>query len=58
MSRNWSFCVIVPAFVEESQIGRVIETMPAHVNKIKEVVRVRHEGSEEANLPSQWQPHE
>ncbi len=34
MYRDKSVCVVVPAYNEETQVGRVIETMPAFVDKI------------------------
>jgi glycosyltransferase involved in cell wall biosynthesis len=34
MYRDKSVCAVVPAFNEETQIGRVIETMPAFVDRI------------------------
>ena len=34
MFKKKSICVVVPAYKEETQIGRVIETMPDYVDKI------------------------
>ena len=34
MYRNKSICVVVPAYNEETQISRVIETMPDYVDQI------------------------
>lgn len=34
MYKNRTLCVVVPAFNEETQIGRVIETMPDYVDRI------------------------
>jgi len=34
MYRDKSICVVVPAYNEETQIGRVIETMPSYVDKL------------------------
>ena len=34
MYNNKSICVVVPAYKEETQIGRVIETMPDYVDNI------------------------
>ncbi len=34
MYRDKSVCVVVPAYNEETQIGRVIETMPGFVDKV------------------------
>ena len=34
MVKNKSICVVVPAYNEETQIGKVIDTMPAYVDRI------------------------
>ena len=34
MYKNKSICAVVPAYNEETQVGRVIETMPDYVDKI------------------------
>ena len=34
MYNNKSICVVVPAFNEETQIGKVIDTMPAYIDRI------------------------
>lgn len=34
MYKDKSICVVVPAYNEETQIGRVIETMPSYVDKL------------------------
>ena len=34
MYKNKRVCVVVPAYNEETQIGKVIETMPAYIDKI------------------------
>ena len=34
MYKNKTICVVIPAYNEETQIGRVIETMPAYVDKM------------------------
>ncbi|MGE0086990.1 MAG: glycosyltransferase family 2 protein, partial [Desulfococcaceae bacterium] len=34
MYKNKSVCAVVPAHNEETQIGRVIETMPEYIDKI------------------------
>ena len=34
MYQDKSICVVVPAYNEETQIRRVIETMPSYVDKI------------------------
>ncbi|NNL41868.1 MAG: glycosyltransferase, partial [Desulfobacterales bacterium] len=34
MYKDKSICVVIPAYNEETQIGKVIETMPDYVDRI------------------------
>jgi glycosyltransferase involved in cell wall biosynthesis len=48
MYRNLTVCVVVPAFNEETQIRRVIDTMPAFVDRIAVVDDCSRDGTRRA----------
>ncbi len=57
MYKDKTVCVVVPAYNEETQIGKVIETMPEYVDKIviiddasRDRTAAGHKGLPERNI--------